>query len=76
MSHEREMEPLVERGAGRGSRVARHDKACKNLNMNMSVSRVYSIVVTVRKQVLAHSVVNFVGSHNFYRRDDFSIKTL
>ena len=65
-----------ERVAGRGSRVARHDKACKNLNMNMSVSRVYSIVVTVRKQVLAHSVVNFVGSHNFYRRDDFSIKTL
>ena len=77
MSHEREMEPLVERGAGRGSQVARHDKACKNLNMNMSVSRVYSIVVTVRKQVVAHSVVNFVGSHNFYRRDDFlSIETL
>ena len=43
----------------------------------MTVSGVYSIVVTVKKQVVAHSVVNFVGSHNFYRRDDFlSIETL
>ena len=61
------------RGAGRetrqGMQEAKYDF--------MTVSGVYSIVVTVRKQVLAHSVVNFVGSHNFYRRDDFlSIETL
>ena len=43
---------------------------------SMTVSGFYSIIVTLRKQVVAHSVVNFVGSHNFYRRDDFlSIET-
>ena len=61
------------RGAGRetrqGMQEAKYDFR--------TVSGVYSIVVTVRKQVVAHSVVNFVGSHNFYRRDDFlSIETL
>ena len=61
------------RGAGRetrqGMQEAKYDF--------MTVSGVYSIVVTVRKQVVAHSVVNFVGSHNFYRCDDFlSIETL
>ena len=61
------------RGAGRetrqGMQEAKYDF--------MTVSGVYSIVVTVRKQVVAHSVVNFVGSHNVYRCDDFlSIETL
>ena len=61
------------RGAGRetrqGMQEAKYDF--------MTVSGVYSIVVTVKKQVVAHSVVNFVESHNFYRRDEFlSIETL
>ena len=61
------------RGAGRetrqGMQEAKYD--------SMTVSGVYSIVVTVRKQVVAHSVVNFVGSHNFYRcNDSLSIETL
>ena len=61
------------RGAGRETRQGIQEATYDS----MSVSRVYSIVVTVRKQVVAHSVVNFLGSHNFYRRDDFlSIVTL
>ena len=46
------------RGAGRetreGMQEAKYDF--------MTVSGVYSIVVTVGKEVVAHSVVNFVGS--------------
>ena len=61
------------RGAGRetrqGMQEAKYDF--------MTVSGVCSIVVTVRKQVVAYPVVNFVGSHNVYRCDDFlSIETL
>ena len=61
------------RGAGRetrqGMQEAKYDF--------MTVSGVYIIVVTARKQVVAHSVVNFVGSRYFYRHDDFlSIETL
>ena len=61
------------RGAGRETRQGMQEAKYDFMN----VSGVYSIVVTVRKQVVAHSVVNFVGSHNFYRCDDFlSIETL
>ena len=69
-----EMELFV-RETGSGSRdKTRHARSYIWL---YDCLRGYSIVVTVRKQVLPHSVVNFVGSRNFYPRDDFlSIGTL
>ena len=61
------------RGAGHETRQGMQEAKCDF----MTVSGVYSIVVTVKKQVVTHSVVNFVGSHNFHRRDEFlSIETL
>ena len=61
------------RGAGRETRQSMQEAKYDS----MTVSGVYSIVVTVKKQVVALSVVNFVGSHNFYPRDDFlPIETL
>ena len=69
-----EMELFV-RETGSGSRdKTRHARSYIWL---YDCLRGYSIVVTARKQVLTHSVVNFVGSRNFYPLDDFlSIGTL
>ena len=74
ISHEEKWNCSCERrGAGRETRQGMQEATYDSV----TVSGVYSIVVTVRKQVLAHSVVNFVGSRNFYPRDDFlSIGTL
>ena len=74
ISHEEKWNCSCERrGAGRETRQGMQEATYDSI----TDSGVYSTVVTVRKQVLPHSVVNFVGSHNFYRRDDFlSIETL
>ena len=49
-------------------RVARYDKACKKLIMTLGLSQWF--IVIVGKQIVAYFVVNFVGSHNLYQRND------